>query len=170
MEKQIKKRPGPSEFLSVEGIEYFLFEEDFVEDNIRCIPVIVRFKMDKAGIKLKLAEWSKFTVEERIELAKKECNNDDETKQYHDYLSYLIASHTGKEATALEIDKAPVWADVNVVPELLNEKLKRLGGSLTVEQWCGLTHLQRFALLKLCKEGHEHKNLPKAMKEFKLAE
>ena len=170
MEKQEKKKPGSSEFLSVEGIEYFLFEENFVEENIRCIPMIVRFKMDKAGIKLKLAEWSKFTVEERVELATKGCCNDVEAKQYHDYLSHLIASHTFKQATVLEIDKAPAWADVSVVPELVSDKLKRLGWSITVEQWHGLTHLQRFALLKLCKEGHEQKNLPKAMKEFKLAE
>ena len=47
-----------SVFKDMAGIEYFNFEEDFVEKNIRCIPMIVRFKMDKAGIKLKLAEWS----------------------------------------------------------------------------------------------------------------
>ncbi|WP_353849846.1 nitrate reductase associated protein, partial [Hydrotalea sp.] len=31
-------------------IEYFQFEEDFVEENVRCIPMIVRFKMDAVGI------------------------------------------------------------------------------------------------------------------------
>jgi len=34
------------------GIEYFKFEEDFIEEDVRCIPMIVRFKMDLAGIKL----------------------------------------------------------------------------------------------------------------------
>ena len=47
-------------FKKLKGIEYFDFEEDFVEKNIRCIPMIVRFKMDEAGIKLKLSEWSRF--------------------------------------------------------------------------------------------------------------
>ena len=62
------------------NIEYFDFEEDFVEKNIRCIPMIVRFKMDKAGIKLKLTEWSKFSVEERIELSKRPCDSEEESK------------------------------------------------------------------------------------------
>ncbi len=45
---------GPSEFLHLDGIEYFHFEEEFMENNMRCIPMIIRFKMDMAGIKLKL--------------------------------------------------------------------------------------------------------------------
>lgn len=77
----------PSEFKGLTGIEYFNFEEDLVEENIRCIPMIVRFKMDAAGIKLKLSEWSKFNMEERIELALKNCNSDEEAKQYNDYLA-----------------------------------------------------------------------------------
>ena len=66
-------------------IEYFDFEEDFVEHNIRCIPMIVRFKMDKAGIKLKLDEWSQFTVKERIELAIRKCDDPADISDYHDY-------------------------------------------------------------------------------------
>ena len=32
-----------------------------MENNMRCIPMIIRFKMDMAGIKLKLSEWKKFS-------------------------------------------------------------------------------------------------------------
>lgn len=164
----MKKKKETSEFLNLPDIEYFLFEEDFVEENVRCIPMIVRFKMDKAGIKLKLAEWSRFSIEERIELAKKECSNENESKLYNNYLGGLIEKYTAKPATALEIEMNPAWANTNSVPEMLNEKLKEFDWQISTEQWRGLTNLQRFALLKLCREGHENKNLPKAMKEFKL--
>ena len=164
----MEKKKETSEFLHLPDIEYFLFEEDFVEENVRCIPMIVRFKMDKAGIKLKLAEWSKFSIEERIELAKKECSNEAEAKQYNIYLSNLIEKYTAKPATALEVEVNPVWANINSVPEILNDKLNEFGWKVSTEQWKGLTNLQRFALLKLCREGHENKNLPKAIKEFKL--
>ena len=164
----MKREKETSEFLNLPDIEYFLFEEDFVEENVRCIPMIVRFKMDKAGIKLKLAEWSKFGIEERIELAKKECSNEVEAKEYNNYLSNLIEKYTAKPATTLEVDMKPVWADINSVPQILNDKLNEFGWHVSTEQWKGLTNLQRFALLKLCREGHENKNLPKAMKEFKL--
>lgn len=156
----------PSEFRNLPDIEYFLFEEDFIEKNVRCIPMIVRFKMDKAGIKLKLAEWSKFSVKERIELAKKTCSNEKEAKQYNKYLAALIKRCTGREATVLEISLHPEWADMYKVPEMLNERISEFRWVISPVQWKSLTDLQRFALLKLCKEGHENKNFPTALKEF----
>jgi hypothetical protein len=130
--------------------------------------MIVRFKMDKAGIKLKLAEWSRFTVGERIELAKMPCSDQADATIYNNYLSGLIFKHTGKKATALSINSDPACMNTSVLPQLLIEILRGFNWEVSTQQWEGLSDLQRFALLKLCKEGHENKNLPKAMKEFKL--
>jgi len=163
-----KRLIGPSEFKGLQGIEYFNFEEDFVEENVRCIPMIVRFKMDTTGIKLKLSEWSKFNVEERIELALKNCNSELEAKQYNEYLGGLIKKYTSKEPTALTVSQNPEWADVAKIPELLQEKIKTFNYVIREEQWKGLTNLQRFSLIKLSRGGHESKNLPKALKEFAL--
>lgn len=168
MKKRLKEVSTGSVFRDMEGIEYFNFEEDFVEKNIRCIPMIVRFKLDKAGIKLKLAEWNKFNVDERVELAKRSCDNEEAIEQYNHYLVALIKERSGKEATELAVDPYPGWADMNKLPGLLQERLKEMGGHISVGQWAGLTNLQRFALLKLCKPGHESKNFPKALKEFGL--
>src|SRR5688500_2482685 len=91
----------PSEFLDLTGIKYFRFEEDFIEQNVRCIPMIVRFKMDAAGIKLKLAEWSKFGVAERKELAVMKCSTSKEVSEYRIYLEDLVRHHTGHVATSM---------------------------------------------------------------------
>jgi hypothetical protein len=164
--EQIQNKP--TELKGLADIEYFNFEEDFIEKNIRCIPMIVRFKLDAAGIKLKLDEWSRFNVGERIELARKPCGNENETRVYSLFLAALIKKYTGKEATALALDKNPAWADKENVPELLNERLEEHGWHITIEQWKSLSDLQRFALVKLCREGHESKIFPKAMREFGL--
>jgi hypothetical protein len=124
--------------------------------------------MDKAGIKVKLAEWNKFSIEERTELAKKLSGTEEEAKRYKDYLATLIKRYTGKEATLLEIDQHPGWADLDKAPGILQEKIKEFGWLISAEQWKGLTSLQRFALLKLCQEGHENKNFLKALKEFSI--
>lgn len=163
----MKEKLPPSEFLNL-GIEYFLFEEDFIEENVRCIPMIVRFKMDLAGIKLKLAEWSKFSIDERKELALRKCDNRVEIAVYNEYLSILIKKYTGQNATELKVEENPAWADVSVVPPMIIEKANEFGWEVSVRQWSGLTDLQRFALLKLCRPGHENKNFPIAMKEFGL--
>ena len=168
MMKELKKRSSHSEVIYIAGIEYFNFEKDFVERNIRCIPMIVRFKMDKAGIKLKLAEWNKFGLEERIELATLPCSNSEDAKRYHNFLVGLIGKNTGKESTGLDIDHNPAWADTDKLPDMLVEKLKEYNWNISPEQWKCLSDLQRFALLKLCRPGHESKNFPKAMKEFGL--
>ena len=150
------------------GLEYFKFEEDFVEKNVRCIPMIVRFKMDAAGIKLKLAEWSKFKVDERIELAVRRCTTKKETEEYRTYLANLVKKNTGQEATYMEVEQFPIWANTDFVPGLLNEKAKEFGWTISTAQWQSLTDLQRFALSKLYKSGHENKNFPKAVREFGL--
>ncbi|MEO8403054.1 MAG: nitrate reductase associated protein [Chitinophagaceae bacterium] len=164
----MKHNAGPSEFKGLHGIEYFQFEEDFIEKNVRCIPMIVRFKMDAAGIKLKLAEWSKFSTEERVELALKPCINEVDVEAYKKYLADLIINRTGKEATTMEVDKCPVWAMLYELPGILIEKANEFGNGISLDQWASLTDLQRFALLKLCREGHENKNFPKAFREFGL--
>ena len=147
---------------------YFDFEEDFIENNVRCIPMIVRFKMDIAGIKLKLAEWNKFKQEERVQLALLPVSSAEEIKNYNNYLTTLIEKHTGNKATALSINSNPGWANLQSIPAILAEKAKEFDLIITPEKWGGLTNLQRFALLKLCRPGHENKNFPKAIKEFGL--
>jgi hypothetical protein len=167
MEK-VMRRTGMNTGIQYPPIEYFRFEEDFVEENVRCIPMIVRFKMDAAGIKLKLAEWSRFTVEERIELAVKPCGTEQEAMFYNIYLSAIVQKHTGNEPAAMEINKNPEWSITNNIPQQVSERAATCDYTLTLWQWENLTDLQRFALLKLCRPGHESKNFTGALNEFGL--
>lgn len=157
---------SPSEFIDFPGIEYFSFEEDFIEENVRCIPMIVRFKLDAAGIKLKLKEWSRFNRDEKMELTIRPCNNRHETKLYGEYLKELIGKYMNEPATLMEVELEPLWTKFNSVPFVLLKKAREYSWDFTIEQWRGLTDLQRFTLLKLCRQGHENRNFPKAMKEF----
>jgi hypothetical protein len=99
----------PSPYHAFNGVTmtetaFFKFEEDFAADNVRCIPMIVRFKLDACGIKLKLSEWSKMTIDERIGLSVMECITGKEVREYRGYLQQLIAGHTGTAATDLPVD------------------------------------------------------------------
>jgi len=149
---------------------YFDFEADFVEDNVRCIPMIVRFKLDAVGIKLKLAEWSRFSIEERTFLAIVPVTDAAELAAYKIFLTGLIKKRTDAAPTEIKIDEQPAWNSSAVIPEALQEKAKETGVVISLAQWQRLSKLQRFALLKLCRPGHENKNFPKAMEEFGLTE
>jgi len=150
-------------------IQYFKFEEDFIEENVRCIPMIVRFKLDTCGIKLKLAEWSKMTVTERLNLAEYSCHTSEEIRAYRKYVRQIIRTRANQNPTALHIDKNPLWELVTEVPLLLQEKAMEYNLSISLAQWKNLSMLQRFALLKLSSISHENKNFPKALKEFNPA-
>jgi hypothetical protein len=147
---------------------YFAFEADFTEGNVRCIPMIVRFKLDACGIKLKLKEWSKMTVEERENLAALPCQSAAATNSYREYLKQIIWYHTGEVATVIPVMDNPSWSIVDEIPFPVQEKLNEFGCVISVQQWKALSDLQRFALLKLSYPGHENRNFPKAIKEFNL--
>jgi hypothetical protein len=147
---------------------FFKFEADFAEDGIRCIPMIVRFKLDACGIKLKLNEWGKFTAGERTILSEMDCSTKMKLLAYRDFLRRLILLRTGNSATDLPVEEEPAWSNKYVLPVIVLEKLDEFGWTISLQQWQSLSDLQRFVLLKLCRPGHENRNFPIAIKEFDL--
>ncbi|HET9487072.1 MAG TPA: nitrate reductase associated protein [Chryseosolibacter sp.] len=145
---------------------FFKFENDFVEADIRCIPMIVRFKLDACGIKLKLAEWSRMSSLERGRLATAPCEEEAEIAQYRDELQRLILQRTGNTATEIPIPLNPPWCLTHEVPFAIRKRMQVEGFVVSLALWRRLTDLQRFALMKLSSPGHENKNFPRAMVEF----
>lgn len=145
---------------------FFRFEEDFVEPGIRCIPMIVRFKLDACGIKLKLAEWSSMSAAERMDLATAPCVTPDEVAGYRETLCALISNRTGVQATEIPVPENPPWSQTDVIPPAVQQQALETGYHLSVGQWQRLSALQRFALVKLSSPGHENKNFGRAVAEF----
>jgi hypothetical protein len=148
--------------------EEFDFEKEFVNNQLRCIPMCIRFKLDQAGIKLKLSEWSKFTVQQRNVLKEKPCASDTEMREYREFLENLVVNQDGVKPEKLASDGMPLWSDLSAVPAMITTKANQLGAYVSLMQWKGLSNLQRFALVKLSKDGHESKNFEKALREFGL--
>ncbi|MCG6136967.1 MAG: nitrate reductase associated protein [Nostoc sp. LLA-1] len=148
---------------------FFEFEADFV-DSLRCIPMQVRYKLDTCGIKLKLSDWHHMNQDERTALVELPCATETEIKAYQDYLDQLILDRTGKPAATLPIESEPVWMDSSNIPTSIQEKTQEIGVNLTLQQWANLNPLQRFALIKLSRSGHENKNFSQVIAEFNLLE
>ena len=146
---------------------YFKFEADFV-DSLRCIPMIVRLKLDTCGVKLKLAEWNRFTQADCQQLVELPCDREPEIATYRDYVSQLIFQHTGHEASLLSIDPQPPWSNDLEIPESVVTKATQEGVNIDLDRWQNLTKIQRFALIKLTRSQHENNNFLPALKEFSL--
>ncbi|KAM3095020.1 nitrate reductase associated protein [Phormidesmis sp. 146-12] len=148
--------------------DFFQFEADFV-DSLRCVPMQVRLKLDTCGVKLKLAQWSKFNSHDRQLLVNSPCKTSAEIAEYRSRLHTLILQRTGETATNLAIDPHPEWLAPDL-PESVLSQARSLNLSLTPDQWASLTPLQRFALIKLSRSSHENRNFLPALKEFHLVE
>lgn len=149
--------------------QFFEFEADFVE-SLRCIPMIVRFKLDTCGIKLKLNQWHCFAEGDRQQLVVLPCTTTDDVATYRATVQHLVAAHTQAAASELAIDPDPPWLQTDALPLPLEEKLHETGMTLTLQQWAQLSPLQRFVLIKLSRSNHENKNFLPALQEFGIQE
>lgn len=145
--------------------EFFEFEADFV-DSLRCIPMVVRYKLDTCGIKLKLADWNQMDNRDRLILAEMSCQSPSEIQAYRSHIQQLILNLSGKPASELPIDTHPEWLNTEMIPDSVQTKAAEFNVKITLTQWTNLTPLQRFALIKLSRSGHENKNFPNAIAEF----
>lgn len=148
-------------------LSFFQFEADFVE-SLRCIPMVVRYKLDTCGVKLKLHHWTQFTTEERQALVELPCDSSTEAQQYRDRLQQQVIAHTGTPAGELAIDPHPEWMNPNTIPASVQAKVQECQLSLSIQQWSDLMPVQRFALIKLSRSNHENRNFLPAMQEFGL--
>lgn len=147
--------------------KFFKFEADFVT-SLRCIPMVVRYKLDTCGIKLKLSHWNHFNLAEREALVDLPCTTQNEIKTYREFLQELVIKQTGSPASELPIEENPAWMDGKIIPSEVLEKAKQEGINITIEQWENLSPVQRFALIKLSRPSHENNNFFPAIKEFEL--
>jgi hypothetical protein len=146
---------------------FFRFEADFVE-SLRCIPMVVRYKLDVCGVKLKLTHWRRLSEAQRQELVSAPSETETEREDYRRRLRDWIWELTGEYPKDLTVSAD--WLDETQVPTQILEEFPRQGlaGTLSLERWRSLKPLERFVLLKLSQPGHENRNFPAALAEFGL--
>jgi hypothetical protein len=158
--------PDPAHLHGDQHRRCFAFEADFVND-LRCLPMAVRRKLDLAGVKLMLAQWHGLEPAEREELLAWP-DNDTAIAELRHWLVERSAALPGGPARTMEPATAAPWQQAGPPPAELLASCAQLGLTLPPEGWAELEELQRFALVKLSHPGHEHRNLPRALEEFGL--
>lgn len=148
---------------------FFQFEADFVT-SLRCIPMQVRYKLDTCGVKLKLTHWHQLSAPQRQALVRLPCETVAEIRAYRHQLRQWIQAHTGAWPQDLTLPDPPPWTVTAVLPDTVQAQAEAVEHSLSLGQWQALSPLQRFALIKLSRSGHENRNFLPALVEFGLAE
>lgn len=150
-----------------EHARLFGFEDDFVR-TLRCVPMCVRFKLDRVGVKLTLRQWSRFTLADREVLRALPCETGAEVDAWRETLVALIRQRSGEEAGALPPGPAPAWTAEATPPEVAAFAQTRGARAPTEAEWRAMSRLERYVLVKLTRDKHENANFVPAMREFGL--
>jgi hypothetical protein len=147
----------------------FLFRfEASSEDCHCCIPMEVRLKLDLCGVKLQVSQWQMLSQEEQHVLADLPFESNDQRTHFWETVKQIVFKNSGIPASVLPLEPNPAWENKTMIPTRLQEMAIELGCALKLEQWARLTPLQRFALIKLVRPGHENRNFLRALQEFGL--
>lgn len=141
----------------------FAFENQ-AAGGLACIPMAMRRRLDLAGVKLSLPQWVALPLELRSDLAFGPFKAGDNS--WRQRLVDAILASTVEEARTLLPEPPPPWMKTDSVPAEVAEKAHALGCPLDARTWSRLDELQRFALVKLSRPGHENRNFPAALAEF----
>jgi hypothetical protein len=126
-------------------------------------------KLDLSGIKLSLRQWSRFTRSDREVLLIMPCGSRAEVEAYRAELVDLVTSRAGEAAKPLAEPACRRWEDPYRIPIVVADYAASLDLSPpSRSQWAALTRLQRFVLVKLCRDNHDNINFAPAMTEFGL--
>ena len=141
----------------------FAFEQDFI-GNWRCIPLCVRRKLDLSGVKLKLNHWLALSQDQRQQLVDWP-DTPEALQDLRDHLRQCTASMPDGRAKDLDPVTAAPWQQVDQLPEEVADAAAARGGEFTSTHWREIRELDRFALCKLVRPGHDHHNLAAAFNE-----
>ena len=142
----------------------FGFEHDFI-GNWRCIPLCVRRKLDLIGLKLKLNHWLAMSQAQRQQLVSW-GDQPSQLTAMAEHCRALTSTMADGEAKPLPPACNEAWQTTTQVAEHVQEAAMQRQIAISLEQWQQLNELERFALCKLARPGHDHHNLEAAFSEL----
>ncbi|MCI1192269.1 hypothetical protein MOJ79_10485 [Calidifontimicrobium sp. SYSU G02091] len=147
---------------------FFGFEAS-MRATLDCIPMSMRLKLDRCGLKLSLAQWRALPRVLR-ELLLEAPVDDARSLQRLDLLLQRAVSHHAVGHGSPQTQPRSGAPDAATVPaEVARRWVAEHAGDLPPARWAALTPLQRYALLKLAAAKHG-RNWPAAVAEFGLVD
>jgi hypothetical protein len=146
-------------------IRRFNFEDEIHQD-LGCVPMAMRRKLDRVGIKISLAQWQALGLGERLALCHLPVESTDECDAVRIFASEAVEARSGSCVKPLpEASRASAEPPPHP-PARLIEHARVEGFTLNQPAWDQLDSDQRYALIKLGDTATPSHNLPAALAEF----
>jgi hypothetical protein len=131
---------------------HFHFEED-IYCTLDCVPMTVRRKLDRIGLKVHLAQWQALGPGERLAICHLPADQADECEAMRTFVVEAVKRSSGVEPNDLPPDQCRTAEPPSEVPQSLMADAASAGAVLTQAMWDRLDGDERYMLTKLEKRG-----------------
>lgn len=140
--------------------------EDEIYTTLACVPMAVRRKLDRVGIKIGLEQWQALGPGERLAV----CHLPDEFPEERDalrlFINEAVRRARGEEPRALAEAQRALADPPRELPASLAERARAAGVKLDQAVWDRLDADERYALIKLGAGAEPSHSLAAALAEF----
>ncbi len=140
--------------------------EDQMHATLACVPMAVRRKLDRVGVKVGLEQWNALGRGERLAICHLPVERHDEREALRLLISEAVRRACGAEPRALGEAQRALAEPPSQLPAELAGRSRAAGVALDQAAWERLDPDERYALIKLGGGAEVSHNLPAALAEF----
>ncbi|HZO82722.1 MAG TPA: nitrate reductase associated protein [Candidatus Binataceae bacterium] len=140
--------------------------EDEIYTTLACVPMAVRRKLDRVGIKIALEQWQALGRGERLAVCHLPDTSAEEREALRLFISEAVRRARGEEPRELSEAQRAVADPPRELPSQLAERARMAGVKLDQAVWERFDADERYALVKLGTGNEPSHNLAAALAEF----
>jgi len=148
-------------------IRKFKFEDE-MHESLQCVPMAVRRKLDRVGLKISLEPWKALDRGERLAICHLPTSSAEECDALSIFIREAMLRHFGTEPKFLTDAQRAAADPPATPPEQLVVRAREAGFDLSDFAWSKLDGDERFALMKMGADSKPSHNLGAALKEFQV--
>jgi hypothetical protein len=146
-------------------IRRFKFEDE-VHHSLACVPMAVRRKLDRVGVKVSLDQWQALAQYERLAICHLPTSSDEECAAIRLFLEEAVRTRAGSATKALSDEVKRSAEPPSSPPHQLIQNAKAAGITLSQPEWDRLDADERYALIKLGGGADQSHNFVTALHEL----
>jgi hypothetical protein len=146
-------------------IREFKFEDE-MHTTLACVPMAVRRKLDRVGVKIGLEQWKALGRGERLAICHLPVDRHEEREALRLFINEAVLRVCGEEPRALSEAQRAVADPPSQLPAQVAERARAAGVALNQAAWERLDTDERYALIKLGGGAEASHNLAAALAEF----
>ncbi|HZC45162.1 MAG TPA: nitrate reductase associated protein [Candidatus Acidoferrum sp.] len=148
-------------------IRKFKFEDE-MHESLQCVPMAVRRKLDRVGLKIGLEQWKSLDRGERLAICHLPVSSAEECDALGVFIREAMERRFGVEPKSLTDAQRAAAEPPASPPDQVVAHAREAGFDLSSAAWSRLDSDERFALMKMGDAEKPSHNLAAALKEFAL--